>query len=101
MPFCRITLSGRKPVPREKCTDVCRTWGDLIRVRRIGLTPNKRKLSVQLNVSDITIYLWERSRVKPSLAQIPKAIELLGRDPLKKKTENLGEKIRDTDRFTA
>jgi len=41
----------------------------------------------------VTIYLWEKNRVKPSLAQIPKIIEFLGRDPFEKTTENLGEKI--------
>ena len=55
----------------------------------------KRQLSLELNVSDVTIYLWERNRVKPSLAQIPKIIEFLGRDPFEKKTENLGDRIRE------
>jgi transcriptional regulator with XRE-family HTH domain len=53
----------------------------------------KRQLSLKLNVSDITIYLWEKNRVKPSLAQIPKIIDFLDRDPFEKNTENLGEKI--------
>jgi len=33
--------------------------------------------------------------VKPSLARIPKIIEFLGRNPFEKKTENLGERIRE------
>jgi hypothetical protein len=36
------------------------------------------------------IYLWEKNKVKPSQAQIPKIIEFLGRDPLEKETKNLG-----------
>ena len=55
----------------------------------------KRQLSLNLNVSDITIYLWERNKVQPSLAQIPKIIEFLGRDPFAKEAENLGDKIRE------
>jgi transcriptional regulator with XRE-family HTH domain len=55
----------------------------------------KRQLSLKLNVSDITIYLWERNKARPSLAQIPKIIEFLGRDPFEKETENLGAKIQD------
>jgi DNA-binding XRE family transcriptional regulator len=47
------------------------------------------------NVSDVRIYLWERNNVRPSLAQIPKIIEFLGRDPFGKETPNLGEKIRE------
>lgn len=72
-----------------------RTWGDYIKTRRLDLKLTKRQLSLKLNVSDITIYLWENNRVKPSLARIPKIIEFLGRDPFEKKTENLGEKIRE------
>ena len=37
----------------------------------------------------------EKNRVKPSLAQIPKIIEFLGRDPFVKETEGLGERIRE------
>jgi len=55
----------------------------------------KRQLSLKLNVSDITIYLWEKNKVQPSLAQIPKIIEFLGRDPFEKKIENWGDKIRE------
>ena len=53
----------------------------------------KRQLSLNLNVSDITIYLWEKNKVQPSLAQIPKIIEFLGHDPFKKETAYLGDKI--------
>jgi transcriptional regulator with XRE-family HTH domain len=95
LPFCHITLRAKKPVSREKYPDFCRTWGDWIKVRRLDLKLTKRQLSLKLNVSDLTIYLWEKNRIKPSLAQIPKIIEFLGRDPFEKKTENLGERIRE------
>ena len=72
-----------------------RTWGDHIRARRLDLKLTKRQLSLRFNVSDVTIYLWEKNRVKPSLAQIPKIIEFLGRDPFEKETENLGDNIRE------
>ena len=71
------------------------TWGDHIKARRLDLRLTKRQISLRLNVSDVTIYLWEKNRVKPSLAQIPKIIEFLGNDPFEKQTENLGEKIRE------
>jgi DNA-binding transcriptional regulator YiaG len=54
----------------------------------------KRPLSLNLNVSDITIYLWERNKVRPSLAQIPKIIEFLGYDPFKSKAESLADKLK-------
>jgi len=88
-------LKAKKPVHREKYPEICRTWGDHIKTRRLDLKLTKRQLSVNLNVSDVTIYLWERNKVRPSLAQIPKIIEFLGRDPFEKKIENLGEKLRE------
>jgi transcriptional regulator with XRE-family HTH domain len=95
LPFCHITLRAKKPVSREKYPDICRTWGDWLKVRRLDLKLSKRQLSLKLNVSDLTICLWEKNRVSPSLAQIPKIIEFLGRDPFEKKTENLGDRIRE------
>ena len=72
-----------------------KTWSDYIKARRLDLKLTKRQLSLRFNVSDVTIYLWEKNRVRPSLAQIPKIIEFLGRDPFEKEAENLGEKIRE------
>jgi len=37
--------------------------------------------------------------VKPSLAQIPKIIEFLGRNPFEIRTENPGEKLREFRRI--
>ena len=99
MPFCHVTLRGQKPIHREKYPDICRTWGDWIKTRRLDLKLTKAQLSRNLNVSDITIYLWEKNRVKPSLAQIPKIIEFLGYDPLGKKLDSLGEKIKEYRRI--
>jgi|WetSurMetagenome_2_1015567.scaffolds.fasta_scaffold11637_3 transcriptional regulator with XRE-family HTH domain len=99
LPFCRITLHGRKPDSREKYPDVCRTWGDWIRARRIGLKLTKRQLALRLNVSDLTVYLWEKNRVEPSLAQIPRLIEFLGRDPFERCPESLGDNIREYRRI--
>jgi len=79
----------------EKYRDFLRRWGDHIKTRRLDLKLTKRQLSLRFNVDDVTIYLWERNEVKPSLAQIPKNIEFLGRDPFKKETGNLGDKIRE------
>ncbi len=56
---------------------------------------SKAQLSLKLNVSDVTIYLWEKNKAQPSLAQIPKIIEFLGGDPFTKKPEKLGERIRE------
>ena len=95
LPFCHLTLQARKPVYREKYPDILRTWGDHIKNRRLDLKLTKRQLSVRLNVSDLTIYLWEKNRVEPSLAQIPRIIEFLGQDPFEKKTENLRDRIRE------
>jgi transcriptional regulator with XRE-family HTH domain len=90
---------AKKPVHREKYPDICRTWGDWIRARRIDLKLTKHQLSLNLNVSGITIYLWAKNKVQPSLAQIPKIIEFLESDPFEKTSENLGEKIREYRRI--
>ena len=55
----------------------------------------KRDVAKRFGVDDVTIYLWEKNRVKPSLAQFPKIIEFLGQDPFEKKAENLGDKIQE------
>ena len=54
----------------------------------------KAQLSLNLNVSDITIYLWEKNKVQPSIARIPKIIEFLGKNPFEAKSDNLGDKLR-------
>ena len=95
MLFCQLTLKAQNPVHREKYPDICRTWGDWIKTRRLDLKLTKAQLSFNLNVSDVTIYLWERNKVRPSLAQIPKIIEFLGRHPFEKETKNLGDKLRE------
>ena len=59
----------------------------------------KAQLSLNLNVSDITIYLWEHNKVQPSVVQIPKIIEFLGKDPFEAKPENLGDKLRSYRRI--
>jgi transcriptional regulator with XRE-family HTH domain len=99
LPSCRLTLKAKKPVSREKYPDFLRTWGDHIKTRRLDLKLTKRQLSLKFHVDDTTIYLWEKNRVRPSLAQIPKIIEFLGRDPFEKETENLGERIREYRRI--
>ncbi|MDP2912580.1 MAG: helix-turn-helix transcriptional regulator [Candidatus Omnitrophota bacterium] len=86
---------AKKPVHREKYPDILRTWGDHIKTRRLDLKLTKRQLSLKFHVDDTTIYLWEKNKVQPSLAQIPKIIEFLGRDPFEKETENIGEKLRE------
>jgi transcriptional regulator with XRE-family HTH domain len=94
-----LTLKAKKPVSGEKYPDFIRTWGDYIRTRRLDLKLTKRQLSLRFNVSDITIYLWEKNKVQPSLAQIPKIIKFLGRDPFEKETEALGDRIREYRRI--
>lgn len=99
LPFCHIALKAKKPIFREKYPDFLTTWGDYIKARRLYLKLTKRALSLRFNVDDVTIYLWENNRVKPSITQIPKIIEFLGHDPFKKEAKNLGDKIREYRRI--
>jgi transcriptional regulator with XRE-family HTH domain len=89
----------KKSVHREKYPDAFRTWGDWIKVRRLDLKLTKRQLSLKFHVDDTTIYLWEKNRVRPSLAKIPKIIEFLGCDPFRKEAENLEDRIREYRRI--
>ena len=50
-------------------------------------------MAKRFGVDDVTIYLWENNRARPSLAQIPKIIEFLGYDPLPAKSESPGDRI--------
>ena len=59
----------------------------------------KRQLSLRLDVSDLTIYLWEKNQVEPSLGQVPRIIKFLGYDPFEKKADILGERIREYRRI--
>jgi transcriptional regulator with XRE-family HTH domain len=59
----------------------------------LDLKLTKRQLSLRLNVSDITIYLWEKNKVEPSLATFPKIISFLKYNPLKTTPKSFGEKI--------
>jgi len=90
-----LTLRAAKPVHREKYPDICRTWGDWIKCRRLDLRLTKRQLSLRFHVDDTTIYLWEKNKVRPSLAQIPKIIEFLGSSPFEKEPVTLGDKVRE------
>jgi transcriptional regulator with XRE-family HTH domain len=93
--FCHLTLKPKKPVHREKYPDILRTWGDHIKTRRLDLKLTKRQLSLRFHIDDTTIYLWKKNRVRPSLTQIPKVIEFLGRDPFEKKIDILADRIKD------
>lgn len=55
----------------------------------MDLKLTQREAAEGLGVDKTTVQFWENSRVKPSLAKMPKIIEFLGCDPFKKETENL------------
>lgn len=65
----------------------------------MDLKLTQREVAEKLSVDKTTIQFWENNRVKPSLAQIPKIIKFLGRDPFEKKTDILGERIREYRRI--
>lgn len=87
-------LRGHKPNPPGYPKSL-KTIGDHLKKRRLDLGLLQREVAQRIGVDETTIYLCERDRVKPSLAQIPKIIDFLGRDPFKKETESLGERIRE------
>ena len=93
LPFCHVTLRGHKPLPPGYPKSL-KTIGDHIRKRRLDLKLTQKEVAERIGVDKTTIQFWEKNRVKPSLAQIPKIIEFLGRDPFEAKAESLGDKIK-------
>lgn len=59
----------------------------------------KRELSLKFNVYDVAIYLWEKTQLRPSFAQIPKIIEFLGYDPFESKAEIWPTRSKPMDGF--
>jgi transcriptional regulator with XRE-family HTH domain len=80
LPFCYVTLRGHKPRPPGYPRQL-KTIGDYIRKRRLDLKLTQKKVAEGIGVSETTVQFWENTRVKPSLALMPKIIEFLGYNP--------------------
>jgi transcriptional regulator with XRE-family HTH domain len=79
-----------------KFSDFIKIENIKIKARRLDLKLTKQAISLRLNVA---IYLWEKNRIKPSLALIPRIIEFLGYDPFEAVHENLLDSIKNLRRL--
>jgi transcriptional regulator with XRE-family HTH domain len=92
LPFCHISLKGRKPLPKAYPKEL-KTPGDHLRKRRLDLKLLQKEVAEKLGVDEATIYNWENNRSSPKLHYIPKIIEFLGYVPFNGEPKTLGERI--------
>jgi DNA-binding XRE family transcriptional regulator len=87
-PFCQITLKAKKPVKdwysRSFYRQRLKNIGiDLVR-RRLKLGVSQTDLAQKIGVHPGTVANWEHSRTLPDVCWLPRIIEFLRYDPLKK-----------------
>ena len=80
MPFCHVTLRGRRPLPAAY-PQTLRTLGDHLRKRRLDLGLFQREAADRLGVDPTTVTNWELGRTAPALRFIPSIIRFLGYNP--------------------
>lgn len=95
MPFCHVTLRGRKP--REVYPEEPKTIGEPRKKRRLDLGLRQRDVALRVNAAEQTVCNWEKGRTEPGFRHYPALIAFLRYDPLPK-GETLGERIRATRR---
>jgi transcriptional regulator with XRE-family HTH domain len=77
LPFCGVTLRGRKPYPPAYPREL-RTVGDRLRKRRLDLGLRQKDVARMLGVDEMTVNNWERKRTKPADRMLPKVKLFLG-----------------------
>ena len=90
--FCRIQLTGRKPLPAAYPHQL-RALGDHLRKRQLDLGLLQRKVAEKLGVDKMTACNWETNRTSPQLRCIPRIIAFLGSVPDHTQVESLGQQI--------
>jgi transcriptional regulator with XRE-family HTH domain len=80
LPFCHVTLRGRKPLPAAYPRELL-TLGDHVRKRRLDLGLLQREVAERLGVDKTTVFNWERGRTTPLQAVRPALFEFLGYVP--------------------
>lgn len=80
MPFCHVRLSAKRP-KYAAYPAVLETYGDHIRVRRVGLGLSQKRAAERIGVDETSVFNWESNRVKPAVRLIPNIIRFLGYCP--------------------
>jgi len=92
LPFCGVTLRGRKPLPTAYPREL-RNLGDHLRKRQLDLGLRQRDVARQLGVRVDTIRNWEVGRHAPAQWQWPFVVAFLGYVPFGT-DGSLAEKLR-------
>jgi DNA-binding transcriptional regulator YiaG len=77
LPFCGVTLRGRKPLPEAYPREI-KTVGDRIHKRRLDLGLRQRDIAQLLGVHVSTVTNWEVGRSEPALRHPPGLFGFLG-----------------------
>jgi transcriptional regulator with XRE-family HTH domain len=92
LPFCHVTLCGKKPKNPAYPKEIV-TLGDHIRQKRLESGLLQKEVGKLIGVDKVSIQYWETNRVNPSIKYIPKINEFLGYVPYDGKAETLPEKL--------
>jgi transcriptional regulator with XRE-family HTH domain len=79
LPFCHVTLRGRKP--RAGYPEEPSTIGEHLKKRRLDLGLRQRDVAEQLGVNFKTYENWEQGRYEPEDRFFPAIVRFLGYDP--------------------
>lgn len=79
MPFCHVTLRGRKPRPGYP--EHPATLGEHLKKRRLDLGLRQKDVARELGVNFKTYENWEQGKYEPEVRFLPAVIRFLGYDP--------------------
>ena len=80
MPFCHLSLQGRRPPPKGYPTELL-SLGDHIRAKRLDLGLYQKQAADLIGVSESNIWNWENNRCQPEIRFVPGIIDFLGYAP--------------------
>ena len=80
MPFFRIHLQAKKPIPAYPKS--LNTLGDHLRKRRLDLGLGQGRVAQTLGVGRAVICNWERNHTFPGVQYLSKVYDFLGYCPL-------------------
>lgn len=89
------SIKAEKPTPAGYPTNPVK-FADHLLKRRIDLKLTQYEASVELNVTECTIFNWEKSRSEPKVKHYPDIISFLGYNPFgsDREPETLGQKLK-------
>ncbi|MFH2069131.1 MAG: helix-turn-helix transcriptional regulator [Candidatus Omnitrophota bacterium] len=93
MPFCRIVLRTKRPLPAAYPKEL-KTLGNHLRKKRLDLKLRQKDVARIIGTSMASVGYWEMNKFVPLDRFIPKIISFIGYIPPNFLPENLPGKIR-------